>query len=177
MESNPNMATRVAQQPVIMFDTHAYVRHMCQGGFSEKQAEASADALTDAFRGAVVTQDVLKSELLVCRDEFRSDMQESQNEVRGEFKAVRGEMQKFQNEVQGEFKAVRGEIQEVRGEIQEVREEVRVGIQEVRGEVRVGIQEVRGEIIKSENKLVYAMGAGFVGIAALMVVLFNLFKV
>ena len=139
MESNPNMATRVAQQPVIMFDTHAYVRHMCQGGFSEKQAEASADALTDAFRGSVVTQDVLKSELLVCRDEFRS------------------EMQKFQNEVQGEFKAVRGEIQEVREE------------------VRVGIQKVLGEILKSENKLVYAMGAGFVSVVALMLLI--LFKV
>lgn len=135
MESNPSMATRVAQQPVIMFDTHAYVRHMCQGGFSEKQAEASADALTDAFRGSVVTQDVLKSELLVCRDEFRSDMQ------------------KFQDEVQGEFKAVHGEIQEVRLEI----------------------QEVRGEIIKSENKLLYAMGAGFISVVALMLLI--LFKV
>lgn len=124
MESNPNMATRVAQQPVIMFDTHAYVRHMCQGGFSEKQAEASADALTDAFRGAVVTQDVLRSELLVCRDEFRGDMQEFRDEMQAEFKAVRGEMQ-------AEFKAVRGEI----------------------------------------LKLVYAMGAGFVSIATLMIIL------
>lgn len=158
MESSPNMATRVAQQPVIMFDTHAYVRHMCQGGFSEKQAEASADALTDAFRGAVVTQDVLKSELLVCRDEFRGEIQE----VRGEIQEVhekiqevrdefRSDMQEFRDEVQGEFKAVRGEIQEVNEKI----------------------QEVRGEIIKSENKLIYAMGAGFVSMAALMVVLFK----
>ncbi len=119
MESNPNMA-KVVQQPTIMFDTHAYVRHMRQGGFSEEQAETSADALTDAFRGAVVTQDVLKSELLICRDEFNEKIQE-----------------------------VRGEIQEVRGEI----------------------QEVRGEIIKSENKLLYAMGAGFISIAILMVTL------
>lgn len=140
MESNPNMATRVAQQPVIMFDTHAYVRHMCQGGFSEKQAEASADALTDAFRGAVVTQDVLRSELLICRDEFQTGMQE------------------FRDEVQGEFKAVRGEIQEVNEKIHEVRGEV---------------HEVRGEIVKSENKLLYAMGAGFVSMAALMIVLFK----
>lgn len=98
MELNPNM-TRVAQQPTIMFDTHAYVRHMRQGGFSEEQAETSADALTDAFRGAVVTQDVLKSELLICRDEFRSDIQEFRNEVRDEFKAVRGEIIKSENKL------------------------------------------------------------------------------
>ena len=173
MESNPNMATRVAQQPVIMFDTHAYVRHMCQGGFSEKQAEASADALTDAFRGSVVTQDVLKSELLVCRDEFRSDMQKSQDEVRGEFKAVRGEiqevreevradMQKFQNEVQGEFKAVRGEIQEVR-------EEVRADMQKFQNEVQGEFKAVRRDM----QKLLYATGAGFASMAVLMVVLFK----
>lgn len=98
MELNTDMA-RVAQQPTIMFDTHAYVRHMRQGGFSEKQAETSADALTDAFRGAVVTQDVLKSELLICRDELRGEIQKVRDELRGEIQEVRGEIIKTENKL------------------------------------------------------------------------------
>ncbi len=46
---------QVAQNPVVMFDALAYVRHLRNAGISDKESDGHAEALTDAFRGTIVT--------------------------------------------------------------------------------------------------------------------------
>ncbi len=146
MRQETNMK-QVANTSVVMFDTLAYVRHLRNAGISDKESEAHAEALTDAFRGAIVTKDVLQGELLICRDELKAEIQELRTELKAEIQELRTEFKAEIQELRTELKA----------EIQELRTEFKAEIQELRTELKAEIQEFRTELYKNGVIALFAM--------------------
>ncbi len=82
----------------IRFDTQQYIKTLMEGGHSQEQAEAHAQALTTALAEGTVASsellmvkveltsrmDALKAEMLLCMDELKAEMLLRMDELKAE---------------------------------------------------------------------------------------------
>ncbi len=104
-----------------VFDTHKAVKTLTGAGFSENQAEALIDAVSEA-RGDAATKDdlqaseqALRTDLQASEQALRTDLQASEQALRTDLQASEHAFTAKFNEVEhatkAEFAAVRAEMQ------------------------------------------------------------------
>lgn len=85
----------------VLFNQFAYADRLKRGGFTDEQARASAEALSDALSEAVAT----KSDIAELRTEVKGEIAE----LRGEIAEFKSEFNAFKAEVKAEFATIRAE--------------------------------------------------------------------
>ena len=123
------------------FDTLHYVKHLKKSDVSDKQAEAHAQALSDAMNNELVR----KTDLNELRTEVKADF----NGLRSDFNALRVEVKADINELRSDFNALRVEVKadinELRTDFNALRVEVKADVNELRTDFNALRVEVKGQ--------------------------------
>ena len=133
-----------------VFDTHKAVKTLTGAGFSENQAEALIDAVSDA-RGDAATKDdlqaseqalrtdlqALRTDLQASEQALRTDLQASEQALRTDLQALRTDLQASEQAFTAKFNevehATRAEFAAVRAEMQVMEERLRKHLAEQLG--------------------------------------------
>ena len=126
-----------------LFDTHKAVKTLTGAGFTENQAEALIDAVSEA-RGDAATKDdlqaseqALRTDLQASEQALRTDLQASEQTLRAETQALRADLQASEQTLRAEMQALRADLQvseqAVRADMQVMEERLRKHIAEQLG--------------------------------------------
>ncbi len=168
----------------IAFDTHRFVKHLTEAGFTERQAETLAEEQVTLLNANLATKsDVARIEagVEVLRQETKSDIarleagiealrQETKSDIARLEAGIEALRQETKAEIEGlrqETKAgIEGLRQETKAEIEGLRQETKAEIEGLRQETKAGIeglrQETKAQIEASKVSLIKWMFAALV---------------
>ena len=136
------------------FDTLTYAKKLRESGFTERQAEAQAEALRAVVEANLAT---------------KSDIE-----------LVRREIEQLRSETRGLEVSLRREIELLRAElkkdIESLRAELKKDIESLRAELKGDIELVRAGVNASELRMTVRLGGLIAAGVALLVALQHIFK-
>ena len=78
--------------PAIAFDTHRFVKHLTESGFTEKQAETLAEEQVDLLNTNLATKadiETVKADIEALRLETKADIEALRLETKADIEALR----------------------------------------------------------------------------------------
>lgn len=145
----------------ILFDTLKLSRTLRdKGHFSPEQADALAEALTEASQENLAT----KADIAGLKTEMKGDTAGLKTELKGDIAAVRAELKSDIADLRTQLK----------GDIEKLRVELKDDIAKLRTEVKGDIGELRTEIRTLEYRMTIKLGAMNVGLAGLLFAILKL---
>ncbi|MCY4436682.1 MAG: DUF1640 domain-containing protein [Chloroflexi bacterium] len=93
-----------------LFDTHKAVKTLTGAGFSENQAEALIDAVSEA-RGDAATNDDLQASEQALRADLQASEQALRADLQASEQALRADLQTLRADLQASDQAIRADMQ------------------------------------------------------------------
>ena len=128
-----------------VFDTHKAVKTLTGAGFSENQAEALIDAVSEA-RGDAATKDDLQA----SEQALRTDLQASEQALRTDLQASE---QALRTDLQASEQALRTDLQALRTDLQASEHAFTAKFNEVEHATKAEFAAVRAEMQVMEERL------------------------
>ena len=128
----------------IAFDTHRFVKHLTENGFTEQQAEVLADEQVHLLNTNLATQaDIaaIHQDIDALRQETKADIDALRQETKADIAALRQETKASIAAIQREIEILR---QETKADIEILRQETKTSIAGVQRD----IAEVKSDLIK-----------------------------
>ncbi len=97
----------------VAFDTLKFTRRLKEVGVPERQAEAEAEAINDAFSEALNTRVATKEDIQKLKD----DMQVFKEEVKKDAQGLKDDMQAFKDEVKADTQGLKDDMQAFKDEV------------------------------------------------------------
>ena len=129
----------------IAFDTHRFVKHLTENGFTEQQAEVLADEQVSLLNSNLATQaDIaaIHQDIDALRQETKADIEVLRQETKANIATVRQEIEVLRQETKAGIDALR---QETKAGIDALRQETKAGIDALRQETKADIDALRQE--------------------------------
>ena len=117
----------------VAFDTHAHVKRLVAAGFTETQAEAEVQVISELIEDQLATKHDI--ELL------RLDMKELETKLRLEIESLRRDMKEMETKLRLEIESIRREIELLRRDMKEMDTGLRHDMKEMeyRLTIRLGL--------------------------------------
>ena len=135
----------------IAFDTHRFVKHLTENGFTEQQAEVLADEQVSLLNSNLATQaDVaaIQRDIAALRQETKASIAGVQREIEVLRQETKADIESLRQETKADIAGVQREIevlrQETKADIEVLRQETKASIAGVQRE----IAEVKSDLIK-----------------------------
>ena len=96
----------------IAFDTHRFVKHLTENGFTEQQAEVLADEQVHLLNSNLATQaDVaaIQREIEALRQETKADIEVLRQETKADIAGVQREIEALRQETKADIEVLRQE--------------------------------------------------------------------
>ena len=162
----------------IAFDTHRFVKHLTENGFTEQQAEVLADEQVHLLNSNLATQadiaaihqdiDALRQGTQANLAEVRREIEVLRQETKADIAEVRREIEVLRQETKADLAEVQREIevlrQETKADIAGVQREIEV----LRQETKAGLAEVKADLIKWMMGALIAQGGVIVALLRLL---------
>ena len=155
----------------IAFDTHRFVKHLTENGFTEQQAEVLADEQVHLLNSNLATQadiaaihqdiDALRQETKASIVGVQRDIEVLRQETKADIEVLRQETKASIVGVQRDIEVLR---QETKADIEVLRQETKASIAEVQRD----IAEVKSDLIKWLVGALIAQGGVVVGLLKLL---------
>ena len=117
----------------LAFDSHQFVKHLTDSGFTEEQAEALATE-----QGALLTSNLAtKAELALVQREIEALRQET-----------KAELALVQREIEALRQETKAELALVQREIEALRQETKANIEALRQETKAAIEGLKSDLLK-----------------------------
>ena len=143
----------------IAFDTHRFVKHLTENGFTEQQAEVLADEQVSLLNSNLATQaDVaaIQRDIAAIHRDIDALRQETKTSIAG---------------VQREIEVLR---QETKADIEVLRQETKADIEVLRQETKTSIAGVQREIAEVKSDLIKWMVGALIAQGGVIVALLKL---
>ena len=138
------------QAQAITFDTHRFVKHLTESGFTEKQAETLAEEQVALLNTNLATKpdiEMVKADIETLRLETKADIEavKADIETRADIEALRQETKAGIETLRQETKA---DIARLEAGIETLRQETKGGIEALRLETRADIASLKADLLK-----------------------------
>ena len=144
----------------IAFDTHRFVKHLTENGFTEQQAEVLADEQVSLLNSNLATQaDVaaIQRDIAAIHRDIDALRQETKTSIAG----VQREIEVLRQETKADIEVLR---QETKADIEVLRQETKTSIAGVQRE----IAEVKSDLLKWMTGALIAQGGVIVALLKLL---------
>ena len=155
----------------IAFDTHRFVKHLTENGFTEQQAEVLADEQVSLLNSNLATQaDVaaIQRDIAALRQETKASIAGVQREIEVLRQETKADIESLRQETKADIAGVQREIevlrQETKADIEVLRQETKASIAGVQRE----IAEVKSDLIKWLVGALIAQGGVIVALLKLL---------
>ncbi len=91
----------------VMFDTLKFTRRLKDVGVSERQAEAEAEAISDAMAEALHTEIARKSDIQKSKTELKDEIQALRAELKDDMQASKTELKEDIHEMKADLRLIR----------------------------------------------------------------------
>ena len=148
----------------IAFDTHRFVKHLTENGFTEQQAEVLADEQVHLLNSNLATQaDIaaIHQDIDALRQETKANIDALRQETKADIEVLRQETKASIVGVQRDIEVLR---QETKASIAGVQRDIEV----LRQETKASIAEVKSDLIKWLVGALIAQGGVVVGLLKLL---------
>ena len=144
----------------IAFDTHRFVKHLTENGFTEQQAEVLADEQVSLLNSNLATQaDVAAIQRDIAA--IHRDIDALRQATKADIASVQREIEALRQETKADIEALR---QETKADIEVLRQETKASIAGVQRE----IAEVKSDLIKWMVGALIAQGGVIVALLKLL---------
>ena len=143
----------------IAFDTHRFVKHLTESGFTEQQAEALAKEQVQLLNSNLAT----KVDILALKADIEG--------VKAEVKNVKAELEAKIEMVKAELDA---KIEGVKADVKNVKAELEAKIEMVKAELEVKIESIKTDIQATKVDLVKWMVMAMIAQSTLIVAFIKL---
>ena len=137
----------------IAFDTHRFVKHLTENGFTEQQAEVLADEQVHLLNTNLATQ---------------ADVAAIQRDIVG----VQRDIEILRQETKADIEVLRQETKAslagVQRDIDALRQETKANIEALRQETKAGLAEVKSDLLKWMTGALIAQGGVIVALLKLL---------
>ena len=155
----------------IAFDTHRFVKHLTENGFTEQQAEVLADEQVHLLNTNLATQadvaaihqdiDALRQETKASLVGVQRDIEVLRQETKASLVGVQREIEVLRQETQAN-------IATVRQEIDALRQETKANLEALRQETKANLAEVKSDLLKWMVGALIAQGGVVVALLKLL---------
>ncbi len=129
----------------IAFDTHKFVKHLTESGFTEAQAEALAGEQVAMINSNLATRaDIV---------EVKADLEKLRLATKADIAEVKADIEKLRLATQVDIAEVKADIEKLRLATQAEIAEVKADIEKLRADTRADIAEVRADIANTAARL------------------------
>ena len=149
----------------IAFDTHRFVKHLTENGFTEQQAEVLADEQVHLLNSNLATQaDVaaIQRDIATVHREIESLRQETKANI-----------ESLRQETKANIESLR---QETKANIESLRQETKASIESLRQETKASIAGVQRDIAEVKSDLIKWMVGALIAQGGVVVALLKLFQ-
>ena len=129
----------------IAFDTHKFVKHLTENGFTEQQAEVLADEQVHLLNSNLAT----KADIEALQQATKADIEALQQATKADIKALqqatKADIKALQQATKADIKALR---QTTKAEIEALKQETKAGIEMLKQTTKTEIQAAKTELLK-----------------------------
>ena len=148
----------------IAFDTHRFVKHLTENGFTEQQAEVLADEQVHLLNSNLATQADIAA--------IHQDIDALRQETKANIATVRQEIEALRQETKADIDALRQEtkanIATVRQEIEVLRQETKADIETLRLGTQADLANIKSDLLKWMTGALIAQGGVIVALLKLL---------
>ena len=137
----------------IAFDTHRFVKHLTENGFTEQQAEVLADEQVQLLNTNLATQ---------------ADVAAIQRDIAGVQREIEVLRQETKANIEGLRQETQANIATVRQEIEVLRQETKANIEGLRQETKASLAGVQSDLLKWMVGALIAQGGVIVTLLKLL---------
>ena len=155
----------------IAFDTHRFVKHLTENGFTEQQAEVLADEQVHLLNTNLATQaDVaaIHQDIDALRQETKASLVGVQREIEVLRQETKASLVGVQREIEVLRQETQANIATVRQEIDALRQETKANIEALRQETKANLAEVKSDLLKWMVGALIAQGGVVVALLKLL---------
>ncbi len=148
----------------IAFDTHRFVKHLTEHGFTEQQAEVLADEQVQLLNTNLATQaDVaaIQRDIATIHQDIDALRQETKAGIEALRQETKAGIEALRQETKADIEALR---QETKADIEVLRQETKANLAEVRRD----IAEVKADLLKWMTGALIAQGGVIVALLKLL---------
>ena len=132
------------QAQAITFDTHRFVKHLTESGFTEKQAETLAEEQVALLNTNLATKPDIEM--------VKADIETLRLETKADIEAVKADIETLRQETKAGIETLRQEtkadIARLEAGIETLRQETKGGIEALRLETRADIASLKADLLK-----------------------------
>ena len=154
----------------IAFDTHRFVKHLTENGFTEQQAEVLADEQVHLLNANLATQADIAG--------VHRDIDALRQATQADIAAIHRDIDALRQETKADIETLRQEtktsIAGVQHEIEVLRQETKADIETLRQETKASIAEVQRDIAEVKSDLLKWMTGALIAQGGLIVALLKL---
>ena len=139
----------------LAFDSHQFVKHLTDSGFTEEQAEALATEQVALLTSNLATKAELalvQREIEALRQETKANIETLRQETKAELALVQREIEALRQETKANIEALRqetkAELALVQREIEALRQETKANIEALRQETKAAIEGLKSDLLK-----------------------------
>ena len=132
---------RYLNMEAIAFDTHKFVKHLTESGFTEAQAEALAGEQVDMINSNLAT----KADIEKLRLATKADIEKLRLATKADIEKLRAETKE---DIEKLRLATQADIAEVKADIEKLRLSTQADIEKLRADTKADIAEVKADIEK-----------------------------
>ncbi len=151
----------------IAFDTHRFVKHLTENGFTEQQAEVLADEQVSLLNSNLATQaDVAAIQRDIAA--IHRDIDALRQETKASIAGVQREIEVLRQETKADIESLR---QETKADIESLRQETKADIEVLRQETKASIAGVQRDIAEVKSDLIKWLVGALIAQGGLVVAL------
>ena len=132
----------------LAFDTHKFVKHLTESGFTEAQAEALAGEQVDMINSNLAT----KADIEKLRAETKEDIEKLRLATKADIAGVKADIEKLRLATQADIEKLRAEtredIAEVKADIEKLRLATQADIEKLRADTRADIANTESRLTR-----------------------------
>ncbi len=128
------------------FDTHRFVKNLTESGFTERQAEALAEAQITFLNENLATKASIES----LRQETKTSIETLRQETKADIARVEASVESLRQETKAGIESLR---QETKASIESLRQETKADIVRLEGGIETLRQETQASILSAKYSL------------------------
>ena len=160
----------------IAFDTHRFVKHLTENGFTEQQAEVLADEQVHLLNTNLATQaDIaaIHQDIDALRQETKADIAAIHQAIDALRQETKASIDALRQETKASIDALR---QETKADIEVLRQETKADIEVLRQETKASLAGVQRDIAEVKSDLIKWLVGALIAQGGLVVALLKLLQ-